>query len=176
MLKSLFKQPYKVVSYRNFFLIDILVGSNYFPVEYEIQNPYPVGQNVFMFPEESNVLVKKIKATFIRDIANFGTPDKTIQNWVVNYQLLNRTDGFINDYPTRNINSVSGDWNIPGGKPVVHGVVNTSHPSNDFGPGVVAGGIRVSNISALGQRPLVFFGGNLIMDISVYYQDLDEKK
>jgi hypothetical protein len=171
MLKSLFKQPYKVVQYRVYFVIDFLVF-NYASCEAELQNPYPVGQNVFMFPEEKNVRVKKIKASFIRD-AVFSNNVITIKNWVVNYQLLNRTDGFINDYPTRNINSVSGDWNIPGTKAIVMGVVNTSHPSNDFGPGVLAGGIRVSNISALGHNPSLPYCNNLILDLSVYYTDED---
>jgi hypothetical protein len=176
MLKSLFKQPYKVVDFQVVFDLDTEVGP-YAPIQAELENPYPIGQNVFMFPEESNVLVKKIRASFHRYVPTFTfNDDHTIKNWVVNYQLLNRTDGFVNQYPTRVANSFSADWTVPGTLPVVRGVVNTSHPSNDFGAGILCGGIRIATLSALGHDRNYVRGGILYMKISIYYQDLDEKK
>jgi hypothetical protein len=171
MLKSLFKQPYKIVKFDVFFILD-LYGYNYYPTDYLLKNPDPIGQNVFMFPEEKNVRVKKIKATFIKN-TGFNSYPLTMKNWVVNYQLLNRTDGFISDYPTRVTNPSSGDFQVPGTKPVFMGVVNTSHPLNDFGPGILAGGIRVDSISALGTDRFSGFGGNISMTLTVYYQDED---
>jgi hypothetical protein len=168
MLKSLFKQPYKIVKYEVFFLMDFF-GLQYKPTEYELHNPYTIGQNVFMFPEEKNVRVKKIKATFLKD----SVFSRTLKNWVVNYQLLNRTDGYIADYPTRVQNPLSGDFVVPGATPVVLGTVNTSHPLNDFGPGILAGGIRVGSISALGHDLSPGNGGNISMTLTVYYQDED---
>jgi len=170
MLKSLFKQPYKIVRYEVFFEL-ALSGFPYAPIQYQLDNPYTIGQNVFMFPEEKNVRVKKIRAHFLKPPP---FPDNyTIKNWVANYQLLNRTDGFIGDYPTRVQNPSSGDFVVPGATPVMYGTVNTSFPSNDFGPGILAGGLRVGSITGLGHSPSTFFSGNLVMSLSVYYQDED---
>jgi hypothetical protein len=177
MLKSLFKQPYKIVSFETLFYLEYLVGS-YAPLEAELTNPFPLGQNVFMLPEEQNVIIKKISASFHLDVSLFTTNNHALQNWVVNYQLLNRTDGYINQYPTRVINTSSGDWSVPGTSAIFTGCVNTKHSINNFGPGIQAGGIRIESVSLLGHRPLTSFLGlsSLTCRLKLYYEDLDEKK
>jgi hypothetical protein len=180
MLKSLFKQPYKVVRFENVLFIE--TGSSYFPfqnLEGEIQNVYPINQSVCIFPEEENVLVKKVHCNIFTDAAGHsGAIYVPVKNWVVNYEFLNRTESKVITYQTINQNVSSGDWNTPSNQYGYLSSCNTAHPTNDYQNGIVAGGIYLKNLSALAYNLSVGPGGFTIAIISmaVYYQDLDEKK
>jgi hypothetical protein len=146
----------------------------YAPLQAEISNPYPINQNVFIFPEEENVIIKKIKSNFT--VVNAGINDRAVKQWSVNFQLLNRTEGLISTYPTRVANPLSGSWSVPGTSPVYTGTVNSSKSTTKFDQGVLAGGIRIATISQLGESPLLAPFANFVrVDISVYYVDNDRK-
>lgn len=157
-----------------FYDLDLNVNI-YARLEAEISNPFPFGQNVFTFPEESNVLVKKIRSNFwIQPRVGF-VDDRTVKKYQVNYQLLNRTGSPIAILPARVANPLSGDWSVPGTLPVYTGTVNTNKPQNKFKDGILAGGIRISTISQLGNSPLLApLFGFVRVDITIYYQDNEE--
>jgi hypothetical protein len=173
-LLKLFKKPYKMVQYSVFYDMNTTVFA-YAPLEAEIANPYPINQNVFIFPEEENVIIKKIKSNFT--VLNIIAQDRAVKQWSVNFQLLNRTEGLINTYPARVANPLSGSWSVPGTSPVYTGTVNSSKSTTKFDRGILAGGIRIATISQLGESPLLAPFANFVrVDISVYYVDNDRKK
>jgi hypothetical protein len=181
MLKSLFKQPYKVVRFQNVVFIPsgVLTG-NYFPfniLEGEIQNVYSINQNTCVFPEEENVLVKKVHCNIYTYSGGHSGPAWVpVKNWVINYEFLNRTESKTLTYQTRNQNVSSGDWNTPSNQYGYLSSCNTAHPTNDFQNGIVAGGIYLKNFSALAYNLLGAEFTDIIISMAVYYQDLDEKK
>lgn len=172
-LRKLFKQPYKVVQYSVFYDLNTTVFP-YAPLEAEISNPFPINQNVFIFPEEENVIIKKIKSNFT--VLNLVSDNRTVKQWTVNYQLLNRTEGLINTYPARVANPLSGSWEVPATQTAYTGTVNSNKNTNNFQEGILAGGIRIATISQLGDSPLITpFAQFIRVDLSIYYQDNDKK-
>jgi hypothetical protein len=166
-----FKQPYKKVKFNINLFIDPVFGL-YRPIEGSGNWPWGIAENLCIIPEERNVLIKKI---IVQQIV-FDPFSKPVKDWKFLYKFLDRSEAELMPIRGNVQNPISGAFFPPAGASNYFTSNNSYKSVNDFGQGIVAGGLNFRYFEMLGYKPLTNppNWNSLFFSVSVYYQDIDE--
>ena len=124
-----------------------------------------------IFPEEKDVLVKKVRVSFINWLpVPSGNP---YREWKVNFRFLLKTEVEKTNYQCQISNPVSGNFSVPPPSSQGYCTANNFKPVSDFQSGVIAGGIQPYYFEIQGWDNSTAAGRFIEMKVSVYYQDID---
>lgn len=165
------KQPYKSVEYVFYYAQSFQPTDNNFSLVSIPWNP------LSFIPEEQNVLIKKINASWTTIERGLAPGSRAIKSWKVLFRYLDKMGNPLQTIHGLVQNSNSGPFINPINPIEKFTSLNSYKPINNFNPGIIAGGIEINYLE------WSFFDIGIIssfleynLRISIYYQDIDEKK